>query len=124
MKILLIGTGEHSLEYIKILKYLKLEIIVLGNKEESCIKFKNETGISAIANGPEYFLNNISDYEDINYAIITISQSVLCNITLKIIKLIKTILIEKPGGINYIKKQKIAHVIYMLVITEDFIVLF
>jgi predicted dehydrogenase len=100
MKIILIGTGPHSVEYLNVLKTKNLDVVVLGNKKESCLNFENKTGIKAFPDGINYFLDNIHLFKDVNYAIVSVSQHVLCDITLKIMKYIKNILIEKPAGVN------------------------
>ncbi|EDM23159.1 Gfo/Idh/MocA family protein [Caminibacter mediatlanticus] len=98
MKVLLIGTGYMSKEYVKVLKGLNVNFVVVGNSYEKSKQFKEETGIVPFIGGIEKFMENnkINDYFIIN----AVSTEKLYQITIKLLENnAKNILIEKPGGL-------------------------
>lgn len=98
-KILLLGTGQMAYEYARILKVQGYNFIVIGRGQDSAKIFQKKTGIIPYTGGAEKFLsqNDFSGYK----AIVAVNGDQLGKVTLALIKnSIKTILVEKPGGID------------------------
>lgn len=106
-KILLVGTGDMGYEYAKVLKSLQVNFITVGRGENSAKKFKEKTGILPFTGGAAKLLKD-SNYS--NYcAIVAVGGGELTNVILLLIKNgIKSILVEKPGGLNEKEIQMIA----------------
>ena len=97
-EILLIGCGQMSIEYCKVLKNMSKKFVILGRGKNSAIKFEETTKIKVYREGLEKYLKN---HPTPNYAIVVVGINQLPEISLKLIKAgIKNILIEKPGAIN------------------------
>lgn len=98
-RILLFGTGQMAYEYIKVLKHIDCDFIVIGRGKKSAGHFQKQTGITAFIGGAEKFLKKDS-YKDYK-AIVAVTGDQLGSVTLALIKYgIKSILVEKPGGID------------------------
>lgn len=88
-----------GIEYARILKVLKVPFIAVGRSKNSAKKFEKETGVPAIAGGmtEEIAKNN----PDIKSAIVAVNIEELGKVTRNLINLkIKSILVEKPAGLN------------------------
>lgn len=98
--ILLIGAGSMAIEYAKVLKHMRINPCVLGRGSESAKKFFNETGISVVENGVEFFSRK-NFFKDFDLAIIAVSADMLGEVSRDIISQgIRKILLEKPGGLD------------------------
>lgn len=98
-KILLFGTGPMAYEYARVLKYMDIDYLVIGRGQKSAKIFQQKTGVTPITGGAAKFLNT-SDYSSYK-AIVAVTGDQLGNVTLDLIRhRIKTILVEKPGGLN------------------------
>ena len=108
-KVLLIGTGYMAKEYIKVLKDLGVNCIVVGNSKNSCEKFQDDTGIKAQAGGIETFIKN--NTMDNYYVINSVNAEKLYQTTKLLLENnVKNILVEKPAGLN---KREIEDLYYI-----------
>ena len=115
-KVLLIGAGYMAREYIKVLKSMGCDIIVVGNSENNANKFQEETGITVYAGGIDNYLKN-NDIDSDIYTINAVNSIFLAQVNLKLLKNgCKHLLSEKPGistkkeGKQLIKNSKDANV--------------
>jgi len=109
--ILLVGAGNMATEYAKILKALKKPLVVVGRSEKSAANFEQVTGMSVVRGGLKiWFKKNAGPAP--STAIVAVDEEQLGLTTrLLISRGIKTILLEKPGGLNVAdlkKTQKLA----------------
>jgi hypothetical protein len=98
--ILIVGTSQIALDYIKILTYLNFDVIVVGRKNEkiNLIKYKYPN-VTCYAGGIENYC--IKNKNLPNFAINTVDIVNLFNVSNILIRNnIKNILIEKPGSIT------------------------
>ena len=96
----LIGSGLMGEAYAKVLNALNVCFTVIGNRPESCKRFKQKTGISAIGGGIEKFL--AGNPIPCTHAIVAVCEDKLLEVTILLQKYgVKTFLLEKPGGVNY-----------------------
>ena len=97
-QILLIGCGDMSIEYCKVLKNMEKEFVIIGRGENSANKFEKATNKTVYRGGLDNYLKN---YAIPNYAIVVVGINQLPEIVLCLIEAgIKNILLEKPGAIN------------------------
>jgi predicted dehydrogenase len=97
-KVLLIGTGYMAKEYVKVLKDLEVDYVVIGNSKDSCEKFQNDTGIKAQEGGIETFIKNNKIYDC--YVINAVNAEKLYETTKLLLENnIKNILVEKPAAL-------------------------
>ena len=95
----LIGAGELALEYSKVLNSLNLKYSVIGRGRKSAKKFTSMTGLKVFSGGLEKFLKNNPTVP--RKAIVCVNVEELKNTAIRLINYgIRTILLEKPGGIN------------------------
>ncbi|MDG2153083.1 MAG: hypothetical protein P8K10_04020 [Crocinitomicaceae bacterium] len=98
-KLILIGSGNMSIAYCKVLQSLNVDFTVVGNSESKCQDFKSKTGVHCISGGIENYLNNI-DVKP-SHAIVAVQVEALYKISALLVKQsILNILVEKPGGID------------------------
>lgn len=108
----LIGAGQMSLEYYKVLKSLNLKFKVIGRGFRSGSIFEKITGYTV-----EYgsIKKNAMKYGVPNYAIVAVSADQLKNVAKKLIDIgTANILLEKPGALSisdlkqiyYLSKKK------------------
>ncbi len=98
-KILLFGTGWMAYEFFKVLKSQNHDILVIGRGEKSARIFREKSGISPISGGAKSFLSK-GDYKDWK-AIVAVTGDQLGEVCISLIRHgIKSILLEKPGGLN------------------------
>lgn len=104
--ILLVGTGYMGKEYAKVLKAQKVGFVVIGRSEESANSFKNELGIDAASGGIEKWLKANSVPQK---AIVAVTEDQLGVVTRNLINAgCKSILVEKPGGLDANDIKKVA----------------
>lgn len=105
-QLLLTGCGPMAIEYAKVLKDLNIDFVVVGRGVENARKFTEATGSKVISGGVEKFLRSNSSYPE--QAIVAVSEEQLGRITLLLLKHgIKTILVEKPGGLDFVEIKKV-----------------
>src|SRR3989344_9425936 len=104
--ILLVGTGYMGKEYAKVLKAQGVSFVVVGRSQESANSFENELGIDATAGGVETWLKaNLAPYR----SIIAVTEDQLGIVTRDLINSgCKSILVEKPGGLDTQDIKKVA----------------
>jgi predicted dehydrogenase len=98
--VFLIGTGEMAIEYARVIKALKYEIVVVGRGVKSAQNFQSKTGIEPHIGGLDLFLNS-QDIDKNSYVIIATGTEQLMPLLLTLLKkgLFK-ILIEKPAALT------------------------
>ena len=110
-KILLVGTGSMAKEYAKVLKVLKRPFLAIGRGEESALFFEKAIGVPAARGGIKNWLRDNADKIP-QIAIVATNEEQLGPATRLLLQHgTKSILVEKPGGMNLkdlIKTQKIA----------------
>ena len=101
-KILLVGAGNMAREYAKVLKALKQSFLVVGRSKESALIFEKITGIPAIFGGLKNYLETkFPSGNLVSKAIVATDEEQLGPSARLLIKHgAKSILLEKPGGIN------------------------
>lgn len=96
MKVVLIGTGNMAKEYLKVLRALNVETVVVGRSEDSILKFSRENNI-LVQNSLDEAIR--LSPKPITHAINAVSIPSLTTVTENLLKLnIKNILIEKPAA--------------------------
>lgn len=98
-KILLVGAGPMAVDYYKVLEALHCEVTIIGRSESSASIFLQKTGNIIITGGIEQFLrNNIIAFDAV---IIAVGMEQLAPTAIQVIKSgVRTVLIEKPAGLN------------------------
>ncbi len=95
----IVGTGNISYDYAKVLKNLNCNISAIGLSRKSCDSFYEETGVKTYIGGLFNFLKN--NPEKVDYAIVTTNEHKLSEISCTLIEYgIKNILIEKPASLT------------------------
>lgn len=99
-EVLLVGTGAMAIEYVKVLKSLDVTYKVVGNTKESVDKFSELTGDAAYVGGIDKYVSenggNIPDK-----AIVAVNGASLSGVAKSLILIgVKSVLLEKPGGIS------------------------
>ncbi|MEN9523452.1 MAG: hypothetical protein RL065_1829 [Bacteroidota bacterium] len=93
-KILLYGAGPMAVEYAKVLLALNKDFDVIGRGEASAKLFEEKTGKKVLLDTSI----NSTNYSSV---IVAVSMEQLGNVTRQLIENnFKTILVEKPGGLN------------------------
>ncbi|HIP44144.1 MAG TPA: Gfo/Idh/MocA family oxidoreductase [Sulfurospirillum arcachonense] len=114
----LIGAGNMSQAYIKVLDEIKNDYIVIGRGEESAQKCREFTTKSVISGGLDTFLKSNPSLP--THAIVSVSSDELTHTTMALLNYgIKNILVEKPAGftvesiksLNNLAKEKSANVL-------------
>lgn len=106
-QILLVGTGPMAIEYTKVLQYLKHSFIVIGRGKTSAKLFEDQTHIPATTGGIEKLLNLKKTLPQ--KAIVAVSEENLGIVTRSLINAgIKSILVEKPAGLDFTDIKKVA----------------
>ena len=96
-QILVVGTNYMAREYIKVLKSLKVDYLIVGNRQESVDRLFAETGEKAIPGGVELYLKSKAITPD--YAIVAVNTYKLYEVTKSLILAgVNNILVEKPGA--------------------------
>ncbi len=104
--ILLVGAGPMAIEYTKALKKLNRQFIVIGRSKKRAKEFEETTGVKVITGGVDILLNQ----KKINSktAIVAVSEEQLGIVTRKLIQSgVKSILVEKPGGLDFQDVRKV-----------------
>ena len=108
-QVLVAGTGYMAKEYIKVLKALKAEYVVVGNRAESVGRFTEETGEQAYVGGVEHY---ISEHKELpECAIVAVSHGNLYQATKALAEAgVKKLLVEKPGVISFQEMEDLLHI--------------
>ncbi|MFA6013573.1 MAG: Gfo/Idh/MocA family oxidoreductase [Gallionellaceae bacterium] len=108
-KIWLVGSGEMSQDYIKVLKALDCDFDVIGRGSESAKKCEEVTGCSVISGGLEKFLS--TNPALCSHAIVSVGVEALASTTLQLINYgVQNVLVEKPAGLNHGEVEQIARI--------------
>lgn len=92
----LVGSGLMSQDYIKVLKGLKKDFVVIGRSEEKARLCKDTTGCSILSGGLEKFL--ATKPRICTYAIVSVGVESLYIVAKQLLEYgVKNILLEKPG---------------------------
>jgi predicted dehydrogenase len=95
-KVWIIGAGAMTREYLKVLKALGIDALVIGRSQENCQKIKAEFGCDVLSDGLTAFLqsNPIIPLK----AIVAVGIEALKDVTIELLNFgVKHILLEKPG---------------------------
>jgi predicted dehydrogenase len=107
-KILLVGAGSMSVDYVKIFRALKIDFDVVGRGKGSAEEFELKTGAPVIQGGLDNFLQNgniaIDTYSGVIVA--TGVEALYENAKSLLLFGMTNILVEKPGGLS--KKEIIS----------------
>lgn len=109
LKVLLIGSGYMAEEYLKVLKVLNIDTLVLARNEAKAQKVAAKFGYAGLGGGVEAL--NAMQLSDFNLVIIAVALNALaevCGVCLS--RGAKQILLEKPGalaatGLEHIKNK-------------------
>lgn len=95
----LIGSGPMAKDYIKVLKALNKDFMVIGRGTESAKKIQEEFSIPVVTGGLESFLS--SKPNPCTHAIVSVGVEQLYGCAKSLVQYgIKNILTEKPGGLD------------------------
>lgn len=95
-KVLVAGTGYMAKEYIKVLKDIHVDHIIVGNRKESVEQFINDTEEQAFTGGVSRYIATGEELPE--YAIVAVSHGSLFEATKALAEAgVKNILVEKPG---------------------------
>ncbi|MES2590600.1 MAG: Gfo/Idh/MocA family oxidoreductase [Bacteroidota bacterium] len=98
-KILLVGAGQMAVDYYKVLEALHCDVTTIGRSESSALIFQQKTGSKITTGGIEQFLQKNTIAFDA--VIIAVGMEQLAPTAIQVIKSgARTILIEKPAGLN------------------------
>ena len=105
----LIGPGSMAIDYVKVLKGLNSNFIIVGRSKNSAMDFYENTRIQPYIGGMENFLNE--NPKKCTHAIVTVGVKELANITIQLLEYgVKNILVEKPAGLNVKEIAQVANV--------------
>lgn len=105
--ILLVGAGPMALDYAKVLLNLGQEFIVVGRGKKSAQNFKDQIGITPISGGLAKYLSLNTKLPDT--AVVAVSEEQLGTAARQLITAgVKSILVEKPGGLDFEDIKKVA----------------
>lgn len=128
MNLWLIGAGQMAIDYANVLKALNVHFEVIGRGENSANTFSSEIGMNVFTGGVGTALNELPVPK---IAIIAVGVAQLAPVTTKLIEAgTKSILLEKPGGLDLeqiIKLNDLAiekKLMFGLLITGAFTLLF
>lgn len=110
-KILLVGAGNMAKEYAKVLKALKREFLVVGRGEKNALIFEEETGMHVVVGGLKKWIKNKKSKMPLMAIVATNEGELGQSARLLAQHGVRSILVEKPGGMNLgdlIKTQKVA----------------
>lgn len=97
-KVLIVGASKMAQDYIKVLKDLEVEFIIIGRGAENAKECEKITNHKVITGGIEKFLNN--NQHIFSHAIVAVGiENLYKTSKLLLDENIKNILIEKPGAL-------------------------
>ena len=98
-KLWLIGAGEMSVDYIKVLNALNVEYEVISRGEGSAQECTWKTGVPVMCGGVDAYLGDCAELP--GSAIVAVGVEELANVTRSLLRSgVKKLLVEKPGGID------------------------
>jgi predicted dehydrogenase len=103
-KVLLIGTTQMALDYLKVLKALNCETTVVGRGQANADLFEKESAVKPFVGGVDLFLEQ-NDAQKFDAVIVAVGVEKLAEVTKALVlKGVQNILLEKPGALH---KQEI-----------------
>jgi predicted dehydrogenase len=117
-KIWIIGAGAMTKEYLKVLKSLETDALIIGRSEANCQKLREEFGCEVVSSGLTNFLQTAPKIP--KKAIVAVGIEALKDVTIELLNYgVKDILLEKPGvayaqeidNLAKVAKQKKANVL-------------
>ena len=107
-KVLLVGAGQMSIDYVNVLKEMECDITIVGRGEKSADLFLEKTGIKPITGGLSKYLS--ANNEFFSTVIVAVSMEALKSTTIELINNnFKSILLEKPAGLNFEEIEELAN---------------
>lgn len=104
----LVGSGVMAQDYIRVLKGLNVNVVVIGRGGDSARKCEEATGCPVITGGLEQFL--ATSPTTCTHAIVSVGVEALANTTMQLLDYgVKNVLVEKPAGLNFEEIKKLAH---------------
>lgn len=99
MKILIVGAGAITRDYIKLFLDLKFEPVVVGRSESTVSKLSNDYKLESYSGGIEnFFKNNTAIF---SHAVVAVGIEELYAASMVLVRAgVKNILIEKPGALS------------------------
>ena len=95
----LVGAGDMSVNYLKVLEAKKQSCIVIGRGDISAARFKKNSNHPVVIGGLKEFL--ITNPDKPTSAIVSVPMDDLYDVTTRLIDYgVKQILVEKPGGMS------------------------
>jgi predicted dehydrogenase len=103
MNLWIVGSGIMAQEYVKVLRELKVDnIVIIGRGEDSASKFEEATGLAVQRGGLTQFLKNQPQLP--SAAILTVPINELAPAATQLLEAgVRKILMEKPAGL-YVKE--------------------
>jgi predicted dehydrogenase len=105
--ILLVGAGRMGVAYARVLVALERKPIAVCRSSATAEAYADRTGLSAVAGGLRAYLAGVDAIPD--EAIVAVDVDQLANVTEALIEAgVRRILVEKPGGLNYVEIARVA----------------
>ncbi|MFM7023266.1 MAG: Gfo/Idh/MocA family oxidoreductase [Flavobacteriales bacterium] len=106
--VLLIGTTQMAMDYLKVLNALACKTIVVGRGEKNAAAFEEQTGVKPVTGGIDDFLEKVKA-QDFDAVIVAVGVEKLKEVTAALInKGFHNILLEKPGALHKEEIQSLA----------------
>ena len=107
MKIWVVGSGPMAEAYVKVLKAMHADFLVIGRGEASARKCEEATGCPVIQGGLSVFLAD--QPPACAHAIVCVGVEALADSTAHLLRYgVRSILVEKPAGLNAAQIEAIA----------------
>lgn len=108
-RVMIIGAGDMATEYAKVLTAMGTDYVIIGRGEESAARCEELSGHEVLRGGVEKY---IAENESLPAkAIVTVYPLMLKDVTIQLINAgVKSILVEKPAGINKFEIKELCEV--------------
>lgn len=110
-RVLVVGSGNMAMEYVKVLQGLNTEFDVVGRSESGTGRFSDETGIPAVSGGIDSFItaNGVDKY---SHCIVATNVCQLYENTMSLLHAgAKSILVEKPCVLSLEELDNLNHLV-------------
>lgn len=98
-RIWLVGAGQMSVDYIRVLQVLNVSYKVIGRGADSARACISQTGVPVVEGGIGQYLCEREEFPSV--AIVAVGVEELSHVTNMLLERgVKKILVEKPGGLN------------------------
>ena len=106
--VLIVGAGQMAIEYIKVLKSLNRDIVVVGRGEESARICSEETGCYVFVGGIDKYISDNGNEGLPQNAIVAVRIQDLADVCKTLIlNGVSNIMLEKPGALKKIHLEEI-----------------